>query len=623
VPQKYALLVGINNYKYPDRVPTLAGSLNDVDDMRQVLIGKFEFRPENILVLKDAEATHAAIINAIKTQLIAKAKAGDIVIFDYSGHGSQMRDVTGKMISGRDETIVPYDSRDPQNKIFDISGAELHPLLQQLAAKTNNVTFILDSCHSGTLVRGARVRGIAEDTRTPPPLPKESTTGLTRSAGAMEGAEPKFAFIAAASSQESAFEQQADGKDHGALTYFLTRQLRAAPAGATYRDIMDVVAGSVNATNPAQHPALEGAGADQQVFGDATSLARNYVVASPSSWDAQHVTLGVGQVEGATVGSLYDVYLPGSRKFGPPEVALARVRITSVGDSAAEAVPVSGGKVTPASRAVEREHRFADRQVRLFLDGPANSPVLVSIHAALANVKYIALVDKPTLCNLQLRLNGNELAILSADASPLSPPLAATDPDASTHAVDELKSWAKWFGVLSIHNAQSDITLRFALKAGKSRDAIARVGRANLTVKDGDSVEATVTNLGGRDVYVAMLDLSSDGSVSVIYPTIQGEQEVLKGGSELLRSFHASVPKGRPSVSDVIKVFASYKPIDLLPLTQARVRAVDEGQKGSDPLQELLMDSAGVTRGLTPILAEPVELTTWTTTQASLVVKAH
>jgi Caspase domain len=604
-------------------VPTLAGSLNDVDDMRQVLIGKFEFRPENILVLKDAEATHAAIINAIKTQLIAKAKAGDIVIFDYSGHGSQMPDVTGTMISGRDETIVPYDSRDPQNKVFDISGGELHPLLQQLAAKTNNVTFILDSCHSGTLVRGARVRGIAEDTRTPPPLPKESSPQLTRSVGAMEGTEPKFAFIAAASSKESAFEQQAEGKDHGALTYFLTRQLRAARAGATYRDIMDVVAGSVNANNPAQHPALEGAEADQQIFGDATSLARSYVVASPSSWDSQHVTLGVGEVEGATVGSLYDIFPPGSRKFASPETAMARVRISSVGDSTSEAVPVSGGKVLPASRAVEREHRFADRQVRLFLDGPGSSPVLVSIKSALAKVKYIALVDKPTLCNLQLRLEANQLTVLAADATPLSPPVAAADPEASTHIVDELKSWANWFSVLSIHNAQSDITLRIALKAGKSRDVIAGIGRANLTVKDGDSVEATVTNLSGRDIYVAMLDLSSDGSVSVIYPPVQGEDEVLKSGTALVRSFHASVPKGRPSVSDVIKVFASYKPIDLLPLTQGRIRAVEGEQIVSDPVQELLMDSVGITRGLTPILTEPVELTTWTTSQASLVVRSH
>ena len=202
-PQKLALLVGINNYKYADRISPLAGSINDIEDMRQLLIGKFEFPPENIMVLTDSQATHAAIINAIQTHLIAKAQPGDIVVFDYSGHGSQMPDATHKMISGLDETIVPYDSRDPEGKVFDISGAELHGLLLQLAAKTKNLTFILDSCHSGTLVRGARVRSIPADTRTPPPPPSyavATTRGLTNTGSE---ASPKFAFIAAATSKES------------------------------------------------------------------------------------------------------------------------------------------------------------------------------------------------------------------------------------------------------------------------------------------------------------------------------------------------------------------------------------------------------------------------------------
>src|SRR5262245_66172034 len=135
---KLAVLVGINDYKYPDRISSLAGSLNDVEDMLQVLTTKFEFPRENILVLKNAQATHAGIIDAIRNHLIAKAKPGDIVVFHYSGHGSQMKDVSGKKISGLDETIVPYDSRDPQGKVFDISGAELHGLLVQLAQKTQN-----------------------------------------------------------------------------------------------------------------------------------------------------------------------------------------------------------------------------------------------------------------------------------------------------------------------------------------------------------------------------------------------------------------------------------------------------------------------------------------------------
>jgi len=622
VSQKYALLIGINHYKYPDRVPTLAGSINDVDDLRQLLLGKFQFPPENVMVLKDADATHAAIISAIKTQLIARAHTGDIVVFHYSGHGSQMPDVTGKIISGLDETIVPYDSRDPDNEVFDISGTELHPLLQQLAKKTKNVTFILDSCHSGTLVRGARARGIAADTRIPQPLRSEEA-GLSRNLGPVEGPEAKFAFIAAASSRESAFEYVADGRDHGALTYFLARQLRASSAGVTYRDIMDAVATSVNAIYPAQHPALEGAEADQQVFGYANSFLRNYVVASPSTDDALHIILNVGQVEGATPGSLYDIYPPGSRKFAPPEMPVARARVSSVGASTSEALPISGGRVPVASRAVEREHRFGNQRMRLFIDGPSDSRVLQSIRAELASVNYITLVDKPTLCNMQLRLDDAKLETLAADASPVSPPVSASSPEAVDRVVTQLKSWAKWFNVLSIHNSQSDITLRFTLTRSQPRDAIATMGRNNLTVTEGQTVEATITNLAERDVYVAILDLAGDGSISVIYPEIQGELEVLKSRATLIRSFRSFVPEGRSTVTDILKVFASYKPIDLTPLTQGRIRDAGDGQSAIDPLQELLMDSTGVSRGLTPLLTKPVELATWTSAQAALVIRTR
>src|SRR5262245_18031980 len=84
-PEKWALLVGINNYKYPDRVSQLAGSVNDVEDMKALLVGKFEFQPEHVLMLKDTQATHAGIVAAIQDHLIAKAKKDDIVVFHYSG----------------------------------------------------------------------------------------------------------------------------------------------------------------------------------------------------------------------------------------------------------------------------------------------------------------------------------------------------------------------------------------------------------------------------------------------------------------------------------------------------------------------------------------------------------
>src|SRR5687768_12477483 len=88
---------------------------------------------------------------------------------------------------------------------------------------------------------------------------------------------------------------------------------------------MDGVAGNVTANYPNQHVSLEGAEADQYVFGDGRSLALSYVTASPSLVTPIGVTLSIGQVQGATAGSTYEIYAPGSRKLAPPEKAVAKV----------------------------------------------------------------------------------------------------------------------------------------------------------------------------------------------------------------------------------------------------------------------------------------------------------
>src|SRR5262249_19028508 len=146
-PTKRALLVGIDRYKSGD-VPQLAGAVNDADLMESVLETRFEIPPANVRVLRNEQATRAGILDAIETQLIAPTQPGDIVIFYYAGHGSQMIDVSGDELDGWDETIVPQDSR--TDGVFDISDDEINGLLQEITQKTQNVTMIFDSCHSGT-----------------------------------------------------------------------------------------------------------------------------------------------------------------------------------------------------------------------------------------------------------------------------------------------------------------------------------------------------------------------------------------------------------------------------------------------------------------------------------------
>ncbi len=154
-PRKLALLVGIN--KYPGGL-ALDGCVNDVRLQQELLIHRFGFNPKDILTLTDQQATRQGILSAFEDHLIKQAKPGDVVVFHFSGHGSRIADPDRDSPDGLNSTFVPIDSVLPTGfptnggAVPDIMGHTLFLLMYAL--KTENVTMVLDSCHSGGGTRG-------------------------------------------------------------------------------------------------------------------------------------------------------------------------------------------------------------------------------------------------------------------------------------------------------------------------------------------------------------------------------------------------------------------------------------------------------------------------------------
>ncbi|MDB9312548.1 caspase family protein [Spirulina sp. CS-785/01] len=155
-PRKLALLVGINQYPNSDRFDNLLGCVNDVTLQKYLLMHRFGFQDSDILTLTDAAASRQGIITAFEEHLIAQAKPGDVVVFHFSGHGSQVD--TPTPIDPNypyNSTFVPADSTiSGNNTVADIMGQTLFLLMYALRQKTDNVAVILDSCHSGGGTRG-------------------------------------------------------------------------------------------------------------------------------------------------------------------------------------------------------------------------------------------------------------------------------------------------------------------------------------------------------------------------------------------------------------------------------------------------------------------------------------
>lgn len=156
-PRKLALLVGIN--QYAGGVTPLRGCLTDVRMQRELLVHRFGFNPANILILENQAATHQNLLDAFESHLIDQAQPGDVVVFHFSGHGSLVRDpdpipAQFAALQGYNGTMMPYDARlgISGNQVNDIMGKTLFLLMANL--KTDQVTVMLDSCHSGGGTRG-------------------------------------------------------------------------------------------------------------------------------------------------------------------------------------------------------------------------------------------------------------------------------------------------------------------------------------------------------------------------------------------------------------------------------------------------------------------------------------
>ena len=137
------LLVGINAYRPP--INPLRGCVNDVHQMKDVLQRYYGFGETDVRLLLNEDATRAGILAGLDW-LVEGAQSDDVLVFAYSGHGSQVDDDSGDEWECRDEILIPYD-HDWNNALRDDDlKRKFDPVPLQA-----NLTFISDSCHSGTV----------------------------------------------------------------------------------------------------------------------------------------------------------------------------------------------------------------------------------------------------------------------------------------------------------------------------------------------------------------------------------------------------------------------------------------------------------------------------------------
>jgi Caspase domain len=152
--RKRALLVGINDYSHGNTpgINALKGCLNDVALLKNLLIYRYGFNPQDIITLTNAQATRTTILDQFQAHLLT-ASPDDTVVFAFSGHGSGLTDPYGKSDEDLTTGILPYDhTLQADGQANYITGTTL--FLLRSTFQTENVTIVLDCCYAGGGTRG-------------------------------------------------------------------------------------------------------------------------------------------------------------------------------------------------------------------------------------------------------------------------------------------------------------------------------------------------------------------------------------------------------------------------------------------------------------------------------------
>lgn len=145
--KKFAVLVGIN---YTGTSSQLQGCINDVNHIKDFLINKCDYPPQNIYILCDTiqnKPTKKNILAAFDL-LIKKSQEGYRELwFSYSGHGSYVSDTNGDENDKRDEVLCPLDY---STSGFITDDDIYSNFLTKLPVEVT-LFGLIDSCHSGSI----------------------------------------------------------------------------------------------------------------------------------------------------------------------------------------------------------------------------------------------------------------------------------------------------------------------------------------------------------------------------------------------------------------------------------------------------------------------------------------
>jgi hypothetical protein len=403
-PQRFALLVGVTRWANPSMpVKPLEGPENDVKLFTAVLRERLGVPAENISVLAGLPTDERlqprrANIQRELDRLSALAIKGDQFVLLMAGHGSQQpanAEAGDDEPDGLDEIFLPADAGLWDGTTGSVTNVVVDDDIRGWVAKIReagaSAWLLFDSCHSGTMMRGAptmRERQVSMDELRIPATAIAAARRGSRTASAtrktvlgLADTETHVAAMYAADMSEKTIEGLfgSDLDVRGLFSSTVIDVLASAPGAMTYRQLASRVLDTYRGRQRfASTPMFEGGALDQQILGLEKWPERPpFRLAGPSP--AGGWLLEAGSIHGLTPGAILELYPPSGTLDATRPVG--HIRVVALQTTSARVEPMAFEKtaaphassLASGSLAKVKFHSIGDLALRVALQLPSTT----------------------------------------------------------------------------------------------------------------------------------------------------------------------------------------------------------------------------------------------------------
>lgn len=630
--EKHALLIGVTKYPNLPASMTLKGPDEDVAWMDRLLRESLGVDPRRIAKLSESAGekdparlpTRGNIEREFKA-LAQRVAKGDMCVVFLAGHGAQQpqpENTASLELDGQDELFLPRDAAPWDSAAGRLPGAITDDVLGEwltaIKDRGAHVWLIVDSCHSGTMVRGpketirkvpANVLKIPESAVAAARERSRKVPGRTRGGSGESSAlelpkSPGIVAFYACQADEVEVEQalpadSPDARPHGLFTYAICEVLAQAVERTkrplTYREVLAKIRSKyVEIGRDKPWPLAEGADLDREVLG-----AKVWPGRSSLRLIAEN-KLNAGAVRGITPESVLEVVDDDGKAIG-------HVRVVEVRAFESDVVPCAfGGLVERSELPIDSACRLVfsdrgDKPLRVGIDGMPTGAGAATISTAIAELKQsqrLELVADVKQCDWFIRPTVAGAVLIPAARWSQEDGNAAAfgpyeyDERLGSLLLDRFQRIAQAEGLKRIAAGDSpfaapaklqiEVDLLRATDAEKPAETVDWKSQ-DTVVYDGQRINLRIRNPNDVPVDVTILYIDSEFGINCLFPVDSGDNRLEPGKDHLTERFKVQATTTGQEHLVVLAMEGEGDPIDLGVLAQPSLEKAPK-TRGKDPL---------------------------------------